>query len=620
MNDHEKLRDTFLASIPKPHPGIISWSEEFVVMPGSAFSTRFNVSLTPWLREPIERVIDDVTRSITFMKPIQSGGSVAGEVAMLYWIMFARGILQYNWSNDKRSKDRWNSRIDGILKACVPVSTRRQSAKQSGEDIDFGNVFLRVQGSFVSDNLDSDTIPLQINEEVHSWEPGHLAKAEGRASAVWNYKRFNISNAGKKNDQLDVARRSGTMQPWAIRCPACKNVHVMRIRWSDSRPELGGLRYDASKARIGRHDYNYNILRPTIHYQMPCGFKVPCDDIMQRRALNAEGSGHYLEPTNPGASLSHRSYEYQAVIVDYIDWMTLIQEKHRALKARALGDNEPWIKYVQERECTPYDPDDVPTVGAITLAVDLRKTREGLVGDKLRFTSLDHQAGDGGENPYWWAVIRDFKVFYGELISLLVYEGRIETDEDVVRIMDEHSCERWLAVADSGDDTEHVYQFCMRYGINAIKGAGNTWFQHPNGSRRIFSPERPLHTMVGMQPKFPYIEYVTGGVKESRPDDREPLFWLYSKGGIREKLNFLRASTDFQTPADVSEDYKAHNEAETRVKRIHARTGQEIIEYVQLKRRNDLYVCEAYIAMQMDMSGMVVDSNIYEVGTENKTK
>jgi len=488
-------------------------------------------------------------------------------------------------------------------------------------EIDFGNVFFRNQGAFISDNLDSDSVPLQINEEVHSWEPGHLKKARGRSTAVWNFKSVDISNAGLKGDQLDQAYHDGTMQQWEVLCPHCKKYHRMRTRWEDDKPQLGGLRYDSEGCQTGFWQYDYNKLRPTIRYQFPCGGTVHNEDIAARRKLSL--SGRYSEPTNAGAELSHASYTYESVIVDYIDWMMLIKDKHDGLRSRALGDPEPFRRYKCERECIPYDPNDVPIIHKVTLNENLRKNREGLPKPRLRAFALDRQQGEKskGEFPYWWLVIRDYKIFFGTLRSVLVWEGRLDTDEQVIATLDEHECERHHGVADSGDDTDYVYNFCMRYGVNAIKGGTEQWYVHENGARRNYSPERPLHAMLNYPPKFEYIEVaVVNNVTQTEPAPEEPMFWLYSKGGIRERLNWLRANMDqYETPADVSDDYKAHFDAEERVVRQHPRTGQDIIEWIQRKRRNDLFVCECYCDMVLDMSGMIGEADVHEVRTENKT-
>jgi hypothetical protein len=112
--------------------------------------------------------------------------------------------------------------------------------------------------------------------------------------------------------------------------------------------------------------------------------------------------------------------------------------------------------------------------------------------------------------------------------------------------------------------------------------------------------------MVGAPAKYDYVELNVGnGRSVMTPDPREPLYWLYSKPGIRERLHFLRTETDFQTPEDVSEDYLSHMEAEERVL-DHKADGQPYFKWIQHKDRNDLFVCECYFAMQVEQSGMTL--------------
>jgi hypothetical protein len=491
-----RLARAMLGALPNVAPDPVTWAHESrIVLPGSGRSKHFSIEITPWLREPLLRSVEAAVRVVTLMKPVQSGGSVFGELMLMYWMIFGRGFLQYNWSNDKRAKERWSSRVESVLKA-NEIIWDRFKVEGVDRECDLGNVFFRMQGAFSEDNLDSDTVRLQINEEIHSWPDGHLKKASNRMTAVWDYKRLDVSNAGNKGDQLDNAFSTGTAQHWEVKCPGCGLYHRMRTRWEEKRPDLGGLRYDATKARLGHYHYNYNVLRPTIEFWMPCGFRVHNEDVMKRRELSL--SGRYSDPTNPGAETSKRSYTYQAVSVDFIDWMQLIQDKHEALAARAVGDPTLWEKYKKERECVPHDPNDVPIVGLVTVVEGKRKSRAGLSGEKLRLAELDRQQGviAKGEFPHWWILIRDvqFDAKLGKLRSLLVYEGKAETDQQVISILDDHKVKRWQTVADSGDDTTHVYAFCLQHGINAIKGGTEELYAHPNPQQgapsimRIYSP------------------------------------------------------------------------------------------------------------------------------------
>lgn len=596
MTDLQYLIQSFRESIPRqPIQSVCEFGRLHVQLVGSARREGFDPDITPWTRTFIECSADG-TRTATMVKPVQSGGSAAGEVMVCRRIaMRIGGDIQWNWEDDVKAGKRWEKRLQKILKACGPVSELwpklntldRFKAKKCL--VLFPHCNLEVQGQFTSDNLDSDTIAFQINEELHNWKPGHLQKADGRLTAVWNGFQGNISNASFFGDQFHQKFKSGTQQHWEVLCPHCGHHHEMRTEWDDKRPDLGGLRYNADGCRIG-DGYDYNKLERTIRFQMPCGGQVP-DDRAIRRRMSAGGRDG--SPKNPGAK-NNRSFTLEAVSVDYIPWMSLIQEKHLALRALHLGDPEPWWKYLRERECRFVNKDeDRPVVNTIQINTKIKKNRGGLPGKVARLFALDRQQGRlaAGEFPHWWLVIRDFEI---DGNSLLVWEGKVLTDADAIGILDSHECLRLCGAADTGFDTPHVYQFCLQHGINGIKGDGRPFFHHKDGGRRIFSEEELLCLMANA-PRT-----------RDNPAE-EPLFWFYSKAGIYQRLHWLRnaAGIRHDAPGDVSEDYKKHNSRIEFVTRRHPRTGENITEIVFHGERYDLAWCEAAIAMLAEMAGLI---------------
>jgi hypothetical protein len=575
--------------------------------PKSVRSSTFQISVAPWLEEPIRCFCDEgETRENTLVKPIQTGGSTAGEGGILYDIIWRRGLTHYNWEDNDKARRRFDERIESILKACAPVAeklARLPLYDATKCEIDFGNVYLRVQGAFDSSNLDSDSVPLQYNEELHNWKSGHMAKARGRGSAVWNFKMNNISNAGAKGGELQESFLAGTQKHWENLCPGCGLYHRMRTEWDDANPKLGGLRYDTFKHG---NEYDYNRIEPTVRFQMPCGFEVPMQDIMLRRQLSAQG--RYSKGDNLGAPKKLQSWTYQAVSVDFINWLDLIMEKHKALRALRLGDVEPWRKYRVERECLFYDANEAPWGGTINITSGVRKKREGLPDPKIRMFALDHQQGKQHENelPHWWGVIRDVKIEDESLRSLLVDETKLDLDDDIANwLFEDYKCLPWQGVADTGDEATPRYIFCLQYGINGIKGRKAESFTHRtiSGSvQRSYSPESALHAILRRAPKYPYVRTTSGLLL---PDPREPMFWLYSKYGIRERLHWMRTQTTYETPEDVSEAYKLHQKAEQRVERPHPRLNTKIVEYIERNSNNHQYVNECYISMLVDQSGMI---------------
>jgi hypothetical protein len=374
----------------------------------------------------------------------------------------------------------------------------------------------------------------------------------------------------------------------------------MRTQWDPKKPSLGGLRYDAEGCRLGDGQYDYNKLEPTIRYQFSCGHQMK-DDRYLRRKMSL--GGHYSSPHNLGAKLSEESFTLEAVSVDSYPWLELIKQKHAALRAMRMGDPEPWWEYLMARECRFVDMDeDRPVLGTVAVNMGLKKNRDGLLNRVARFGVLDRQQGHLAKNefPHWWGVIRDVD---SQCNSLLVWEGKCLTDEDAADAMFRHGLRPSCVAVDSGDDTTAVYQFCLKHGFNAVKGSGEAHFAHhirdPITRQvmtvyRIFSPEKPLYAMLNMGP-----------TRENPAE--EPLFWLYSKFGVSERLHWLRGAkgSKWDVPGDVSDDYKEHMESEELRERKLPRTNETVKEWVKVKSRNDLLYCEKIIALMIEMAGLI---------------
>lgn len=586
---------------------IIEWAEKFIRIPGGARGDRFRIDIAPWLREPIEAADNPLVRQVDLIKPVQSGGSLLGEIFICRNIVTGAGRMQYNWEDGEKAKDRWTERIYPMFRNTAPVWNLwplNDRTKSNRQFVAFPAGVFQMQGVIGEGNLDSAAVKIQINEEIHNWPAGHLAMAADRLTAFWDSKQINISNAGKKGDQLYQAHRAGTDRILRVKCPGCGQYHEMHTRWDKRHPHLGGLRYNSDGCKRADGTYDYNRLESTIRYEFPCRYELR-DDVTERRRVAQ--TCKYSEPRNTGAHLSHESFTYDAVVIDYIPWLKLIEEKHQALRAKQYGDLEPWRRYVTHRECNYYDPDEIPFSGKIVLSSARNKDRAGMANRELRCAMLDRQQGRRADNewPHWWLVIVDFDA---EANALLVWEGKCQSDEVALDVIKRHEVDPKCVCADSGDDTTYVYTFCLAHGFNAIKGDGEKDFAHPSpdgkGSvRRVFSVEKPLHAMINAPPIYDYVLLPDG---TEMPDDKEPLFWLYSKSGIRERFAWLRANRNVEFPGDVSEDFQQHMESEEYRERKHPRTGETIGEWVQLRTRNDLYVCMCYACgMFADMAGLI---------------
>lgn len=104
------------------------------------------------------------------------------------------------------------------------------------------------------------------------------------------------------------------------------------------------------------------------------------------------------------------------------------------------------------------------------------------------------------------------------------------------------------------------------------------------------------------------------GDHEGREGKAQVPFIRYSKQGIRDLLDFIRASDayDWEIPGDVSEVYKLHMDAEELQERHHPRTNEPFFIWIQGRKRNDLFVCECYQAMFMAILGFAGQTPLLE--------
>lgn len=625
---------------------IIPWADKHYRVLNNDADT-FKSIESPWLIEPLEKSEDPLVTNVTFVKPIQTGGTSLGEIIIERRLLDSQGILSYYWPTNDKAKDRWEKFTERRLKACRPL---RAIFPHEYENmfVKFPGIIFAMQGVFTPGNLDSDTIDIIVCEEVHQWSAGMVSKAKGRQTRVDFPKFIIISNAGYKGDQLHQEFESGTQQHFLNKCPGCGKLHAMRTRWEDNKPHLGGLRYDTENCKQANGTFNYNKLIPTIRYQFPvgsplqfpdhsfchCGYEMR-DDIGLRR--QSAQKGFYSGPQNPGALLSNRSYTYQSIACHNIRWLDLIQQKHTAVRSLKQGysigsDGErkeadyDFRIYVQERECLFYDPDEHrPYQGAVVLTSVSEENRKGLPNEAAKIWAADWQQGFKhlGELTHYWLVIESVDancnaqvIFAGvcddEVQLLQTLRDNGITDADGGGIFD--------GLIDASKNTKHILSFCYRHGINAVMGnaSGKGLWKWPDGVYRGYSPKKFIYKELDMPPKYDLIATREGWVE----NPAEPFIVMYSKAALLKNHFFIRemkanvlannpdaAPADYISrivPSDIGEDYQKHHSAwERDFAAKAAKKMGEVEGFKQVARVDHLMSCTTYIDLYKDLSGLL---------------
>lgn len=590
------LDDAFAAALPLPdRRPLWQWAEEHVKLPFSLRAERFDMSLTPWLREPAEWITDGVTKELTLIKAVQGAGSTLGEIAIPYWLCNDPGPLMYNWETDDKAKEIWDERTSELFEKCgalnAVLSAQPKNKRKRAHVVLPGGHFFIQQGVNARKKVQSKSIRYLVNEEVWDWEAGRLDDARKRVTASWNSFVLNISQGSIVNDQLDRAHKDGTMHELEAACPFCG--HYQQLSFDRPRDgKAGGLYFDSSKKR-DNGEYDFPELLKTVGYQCEKCEQLIHDEPRHRRSMAM--SCRYVQ-TNPDAPAWRKSAHYNALIVEWIPWATLVEEYLKALRALRFGDVEPIIEFDQKRKAVAYDPEKRPMVTTIKVIEGLSK-REPLPDATDRYMTVDVQ------QDHFWVVIRDWR----QDACRLLFEGKVRLVEDIESLRIEYETEARYVLMDSGYKATEVYQICARYGYTAIKGEDRGYYIHEvtDLRGRVLGKERKV---------FSPLQYVDPFIGTKDQNRTKVVLMLYSKQGIRDRWHHLVNAEGFswETPGDVSEDYKLHMQSEELRDWHKPRTGERFKVWFQVRKRNDLFVCECYQVLLADICGIIGAAEIIE--------
>lgn len=597
------IRASMARAIRSPdRRGTAQWAEDVgFALPGSLRSAKFRVDIAPWLRVPLDITDRPTVRRLLAMAAVQTSKSTLGEVFIGRRLATDPGNMLYNWEDELKAKELWNDRIERTIRQAKQIAHRLPSAnvKQRQMEIQFRDgYYFRIQGIKAVSSRQSKSVRYLVNEEVKDWEPGALTDLRNRVTAAWNSFELNITPASIEGDEVHALWNESTQLVYHVRCPNCARQQKPRFR---TRPgQRGGLficdpASDAELARVkkGEHEYDYTEIARLLYYECEeCGHRWK-DTPRERQQFVGDGRDNYVS-MNPGAPDTDQACAWNALIVPWIPWVGLVKEFHNALRAMRFGDISLYQNFVQKREVEFFktDPDDLPRESTVEITAGVKKDREGMADRQFRFLLADKQRGSAkkGEAPHYWVVIRDWKP--GR--AVLVYEGRVNTDEELEGLRMDYGVDPVFCAVDTGDGatTVDAYKFCAKYGFTALKGEDKSGYAHiVNGEKitRRFSPDQRAYATVDNGAQIPIT------------------LILYSKQGIRDALHYLRTSNGFgwEVPEDVSEDYKKHMDSEELVDWHIPKTGQRIKIWKQIKRRNDLFVCECYQALYADIAGII---------------
>lgn len=255
----------------------------------------------------MQALADYTVESLTVWKATQTGGSTLAEAFVAFLLAFAPANLLYNTPDHKKTRKQANRTIQKLKRVTLvdDIVNRDGWLKENvtGER-GISPFFLQFQTAN-EESMNSDTVGKMVNDELWLWAKGVKGYAENRAGSFTFPKELNVSSAGDKGTDADLAYQEGTQEEYFLRCqrPSCQELFWPLYGRRCSK-EYGELlqRYNGEQIFVWKGDDYESVVAMCPH----CGFAHPDVDLDTRWRMGFEGEYQRQNDDAPSSKVSCR--------------------------------------------------------------------------------------------------------------------------------------------------------------------------------------------------------------------------------------------------------------------------------------------------------------------------
>lgn len=491
-----ELMEVYRKALQPPYfGGIKKWAEENVILPPAyAIPGKLDLSISPYLLDPMKDIDDPSVTQINLAMATQVGKSLVSELAILYWIINNPGPIFRIFNNNEISATFTETRLIPLLKNCEVIkpliSQDRFSMKKAGINLPHMAVTL---GGANQGKAHGMSVKYLLADEIHQWETGMFNLFMARTTAFAGRRKIICaSQPCQAGSEWDVIYSKGRVFEWQWLCPECKK----RQPYVWSKEKLNGRGYAGFNwDSILNTDGSTNVIessKTTWLECMECDCRIK-DTPSERRYLNDTGEyvcikndgdasiKSYTCPNFVNVNLSFESAATQYMLAKKMLKHTGLCEQMEIFVTQVLG------KFYKKDELSDiskiiteiYDKDNIDKDWVVSMGVDVQRI--------------------GGVKYY---VVRAWNK-NGNESRRLAFGVTINWDE-IEEIRKKYNVPLPMVHVDSGDGetTIEVYQECLKRGqvikiggnlqyisYTPTKGDGNkTSYKHPDEITRLYSP------------------------------------------------------------------------------------------------------------------------------------
>jgi phage terminase large subunit GpA-like protein len=526
-----KILNAFARGIAPPQRlPLKEWAARNVKLSRSSRSTHADLSLTPWLVEPLEAFFNNSNSEVVLCFPPGAGKSTLFEIAAAYIVAERPGPALFTVLSDTDAKEWADVGLRPVLENCEAIKPLwpKDRHKNTKGLISFPHMPLWVSGANVA-AFQGKSCDYVFCDEGWQIKKSLLKEARARTHDRLFSKFILASQAGLEGDEFTGAFNASRTHEFCFLCPSCST----RQPWQWDRLSWG------------------EDLKPV--YSCVCGYEWQ-DTPQERRAMSE--SGEYVAQSEGRDGLI--AYTFNALAVWWIPWAKLVHEFLFANEAKKKGDIAPLRQFTQKRLSKFWSEE------AFTDPVTLNtyEYKLGAAAAWKPILTVDVQ------KSHFFFVVRDWSAA-GE--SRLLDYGRLNSFAEIDQKAKQWGTGSKAVFLDSAYRTEEVKTASARYGWIGLNGRADRDFPASDAAGRKF------RRIFGM-PQYVHL-----------PEGRATNVY-FSSNGAKSIVDTLRRGegAPWQLPSDVPEEY-----IDALTKSERPKATERGIVFEKLKYNNHAFHCEA---------------------------
>jgi hypothetical protein len=529
---------------------------------------RWQLSRTPWWKQPLDDFRDDGVREIVIMAGSQCSKTAGMLVAMAWAVRHQPAPMLWITGNDDLAKDASQERVTPTLERSpdsAPLLLNNRLDKTTWK-IRCKTCTIDIAGAQSSTALEQNPYRFVFGDEVRQWPQGSLQKVEKRQRSFGDAKRCFFSTPMLKGDEFHQRYLAGTQSQWVWPCMGCGQE--MKLEWK-------GLKYDT----------NAHIVCDRCAVQH---FDTPA----VRRHIVDFGNWQVTNPHPQGGVVS---YHWNALLPPWVRWQDLVDEWKQATAAIKAGNPEPLKVFVCETLGEPWEEREVDAnPGAIYARVGDYASKDEWP-DELIHNGIPARilAADKQQDCYYWRARRFGKGGSSRGMGW----GRVFTEDELAEVQKRLGIHDNLVAIDSGYKPQEVYAACLKSATWTKDGLGRPkWV---SGWKPTKGEEGKEHFTQDNVRQVYLRRWLDPHIGTSQAGRVQIPFYLYADHALQDMLEMqIRGQAgNWTVETDAGEEYAMQLWAEKRADKSGKMLWKE-------RKQNHLRDCEKIILVVAIASGI----------------